>query len=186
MLRIVTAMATALLLVAAGCSANGPSPSSTPEPSIIKASSSSPESEPTPTPTPTPAKADTLEVGDTWVSKTLKITLIKTDFRIKEDYSPKVVQGILLKTCVRALPKGEKSVQLGWSAWTLGDDDSGRYQNNGTTGGDLPQPTYPNGDRDFKVGDCAKGWVFFSAGKKTKIKTVNYDSKIVGHAQWKI
>jgi hypothetical protein len=112
----------------------------------------------------------------------VKITLMKVNMKIDDGDEPDM-QGALLRTCIVKLGEGEDSTTLGWDPWTMRDDDDGRYPNNGYSGGSLPTPVYPNGDETYNVGDCAKGWIFFSAGK-AKITRLQYQNDAGDKASW--
>ena len=89
----------------------------------------------------------------------------------------------MVKTCI--LDIGDEEAALSWDPWCLIDSDDGRYPDNGTSGGNLPNPTYPNGETDgtFTTGDCAKGWIFFDTDD-ADIVHVQYENQSGDQIIW--
>lgn len=150
-------------------------------PTTASPSPSASASTATPTPSVTPT-ARMLKVGDTHKDENVSVQVQKVRVNAKADFG--LYSGALVKTCLRSLPPGEKATYFSWQPWALVDGDAGRYPDNGTSGGGLPTPVYPNGEQDgtFQPGDCAKGWMFFDVPKGTKIVQVRYQSGVMPEA----
>ncbi|MGL5826304.1 MAG: hypothetical protein ACRCYU_16050 [Nocardioides sp.] len=129
-----------------------------------------------PRPTPSSTAPSTLKIGQTYTDDVVSTTVQKVAINKKTDSDP--YSGILVKTCVVGLG-GYDYISFSWQSWTLTDADSGRYPDNGTVYGYTPTPVYPNGESDgtFKVGDCAKGWIFFDVPEGTKVTQVRYQAE---------
>lgn len=102
--------------------------------------------------------------------------------------------GVLAKACVTAdtLPSDVPFIAFSWTPWSVYGADGSRYANAGVSGGDLPTPTYPNGEFDgkFYPGDCTRGWMFFDVPDGDTVSQVRYDSTALNNqavsARWTI
>lgn len=143
-------------------------------------SSTSPSASSSSTPSESNGATDNgpLALGKTWTHPSGQVTFQVQKYDSSIDAGFGVLAGILVRACVKTVDPGEKGSYFSWAPWSLHDADDGRYANSGTSGGGLPQPTYPNGEQDglVAVGDCTKGWIFFEVPKGTKITEVRYAS----------
>ena len=164
----------AAVVALAGCGEGEPAGTKT----VTMTAAATASTSPTPTRgTATPTPKAPRKVGQSWKGPDVTLTVQKVIVN-KKDQNGDPYSGALVKACVTKIPAGLDSLYFSWSPWVLVDADAGRYPDNGTSGGGLPTPVYPNGPEDgtFQAGECTRGWIFFDVPKGTKITGVRYES----------
>jgi hypothetical protein len=86
-----------------------------------------------------------------------------------------------VKTCAPA----EEDITVSWTPWGLVDADGGRYAAKGDTY-TIPKPEYPFDDGVVTQGECVVGWVVVGIPLATKAVGIRYQSADGFTARWKV
>jgi hypothetical protein len=123
-------------------------------------------------------------MGSTFKNADVTVTVIRYRRDVPNPYGKKAGQrldALLVKTCVL-----RRSSTLSWSPWTIETADSAQFPSATEYYDTWPVPEYPfAGERVFKAGDCAKGWIEFYVGRKARIAQVVY-AVDAGTHRWRV
>lgn len=172
---IVAAAAAAILL--AGCSSSTPAAA----PSAPTSGASTATASPTVTPT---QPAGTLELGDILElnggDSTIQVQRVE---RWKSADRPAAFRA-MVRGCNVSVTDG---IAFSWTPWALASSDGSEYPASDVTMSDDPKPLYPfDGERGYKVGQCARGWVMFDVPKGDEVAVVRYANSTGDVAEWAI
>ena len=104
----------------------------------------------------------------------------------KIEYSPSYGVLVDVEVCLRSLPPDRRgdTAEVSWRHWTLvnGEGRSPAELRQGPPGGE-PPPLFPR-QRSLEVGQCARGWIPFSADEHSRVSAVLYADSLGDTAAW--
>lgn len=76
-------------------------------------------------------------------------------------------------------------IAFSWLPWAVAGGDGSEYPASDVVMSDDPTPLYPfEGDRGYKVGQCARGWIMFDVPAKDAVTVVRYANSMGDVAEW--
>lgn len=171
MYRPIAAVAAAYLLV--GCSATAPAPTPT------ASTATSPAASATITPT---QPAGTMKLGEILHLNGGDTTIqVQQAERWKSEDRPAAFRA-MVRACNISVTDG---IAFSWLPWAVASDDGSEYPASDVVMSDDPTPLYPfEGDRGYKVGQCARGWIMFDVPAKDAVTVVRYANSMGDVAEW--
>lgn len=175
----------AMLLGACSAPADQASPAPTVTVTVTQSASAPPSSTAAPVTPSTVSKRPTdgrMKLGGKFVGAEVEITVSKFDRKVASGIEDvPYMEAALVKTCVK---NAAKPLELGWSPWEITNADGERYEQSDWSPLDK-KPLYPNGERTYDNGECAKGWILFESYKKNG-DTIRYENSEGEIARWEI
>lgn len=171
------AAAIAAAIMLAGCSTPA-APSAT-----IPTASTSPS--PTATPSVTPTQpTGTMKLGQVLSLDGGDSTIqVQKAERWKSGDRPAAFRA-MVRACNVSVADG---IAFSWMPWAVAGEDGSEYPASDVTMTDDPKPLYPfDGDRGYKVGQCARGWIMFDVPKKDDVAVVRYANTAGDVAEWAV
>lgn len=177
MVRAITAQILIAVMLLAGCG--------TVNESGQKATTSSAKPSPAETKV-TPFEPPALEIGIEADLGPLDATLLdyKRDVEPNPFDADKRSDAIRVRVCnVNVEPQMDEEYLFSSISWALLEVDFDSHHDiYKATGPDTLQPPFP--DRDLTVGECAKGWIFFSLPKNIEVTRAAYGTQDLGAGFW--